>query len=111
MGHVTVVGLLLWIANEGIPRSLVRKNCVGLTFQLAHPVHSVSRWGRGKKGVDGDDAPGFRAKQSAHLSLPGTERIKSWRVRSALACWRLLMVEAILEVVLVDKKRGQVCLE
>jgi hypothetical protein len=36
--------------------------------------------------------PGFFAAQSAHLSLPGTERMRSCRARSLRACWRLFII-------------------
>lgn len=41
--------------------------------------------------------PGFRAPQSAHLSLPATDLIRSWSARSLRACWRLFRAEAILD--------------
>lgn len=48
--------------------------------------------------------PGFFALQSAHRSLPGTERMRSWSAFSWRACCRLEIAEAM---VLVFRSGGE----
>lgn len=49
--------------------------------------------------------PGFRALQSAHLSLPATDLIRSCRARSLRACWRLFRAEVMLGGGWADRRR------
>ena len=73
------------------------------TFQLAHPIINIQSGfsekskNENKREGEWSVVPGLGSPQSAHRSLPGTLRIRSWRVFSLRNCWRLLIAATIVE--------------